>query len=173
MIATQLARHLLLILANYLPRYHCVDRVRVLVLRLAGLQIGRGTRIAGPLVLDLSLRENALQRVKIGARVYINFNCRISAGKSRVLIGNDCLIGPNVSLETATHKVDVATRSREWTSKPIILCDNSWIGASVVILAGVTVGENAIVAAGAVVASDVGANTMVGGVPAKGLKTLS
>ena len=41
------------------------------------------------------------------------------------------------------------------------------------ILPGVTIGENAVVAAGAVVSKDVPANTIVGGVPAKIIKTIS
>jgi acetyltransferase-like isoleucine patch superfamily enzyme len=49
---------------------------------------------------------------------------------------------------------------------------NAWIGAGVTILPGVTVGENAIVAAGAVVSKDVPDNTIVGGIPAKLIKTI-
>jgi len=47
-----------------------------------------------------------------------------------------------------------------------------WIGAGATILAGVTIGENAVVAAGAVVSKDVPANTVVGGIPAKIIKTI-
>ena len=47
-----------------------------------------------------------------------------------------------------------------------------WIGAGTTILPGVTGGENAIVAAGAVVNKDVPANTIVGGVPAKVIRTM-
>ena len=49
---------------------------------------------------------------------------------------------------------------------------NAWIGAAATILPGVTIGENAVVAAGAVVSKDVPANTVVGGIPAKFIKTL-
>ena len=55
---------------------------------------------------------------------------------------------------------------------PIVVKDNVWIGAHATILAGVTIGENAVVAAGAVVTKDVPANTIVGGVPARVLKTI-
>jgi acetyltransferase-like isoleucine patch superfamily enzyme len=50
---------------------------------------------------------------------------------------------------------------------------NAWIGAGATILPGVTVGENSVVAAGAVVSKDVPDNTVVGGIPAKVLKSIS
>lgn len=55
---------------------------------------------------------------------------------------------------------------------PITIGNNVWIGANVTILPGVTVGEDAVIAAGAVVTSDVAAGTVVGGVPAKFLKSI-
>ena len=55
---------------------------------------------------------------------------------------------------------------------PIHLKKNAWIGANATFLHGVAVGENAVVAAGAVVTTDVPDNTVVGGVPAKVIKTL-
>lgn len=56
--------------------------------------------------------------------------------------------------------------------KPVHICRNAWIGAGATILPGVTVGENAVVAAGAVVTKDVAPNTIVGGNPAKLIKTI-
>ncbi|HEX2927925.1 MAG TPA: DapH/DapD/GlmU-related protein [Ruminiclostridium sp.] len=56
--------------------------------------------------------------------------------------------------------------------KPIVIKRNAWIGAGVTILPGVTVGENSVVAAGALVSKDVPANMVVGGIPAKIIKTV-
>jgi acetyltransferase-like isoleucine patch superfamily enzyme len=56
--------------------------------------------------------------------------------------------------------------------RSILVKRNAWIGAGATILPGVTIGENSIVAAGAVVNKDVPANTIVGGIPAKILKTM-
>ena len=56
--------------------------------------------------------------------------------------------------------------------KTVLIKRNAWIGAAATILPGVTVGENAVVAAGAVVHKDVAANTVVGGIPARVIKTI-
>jgi acetyltransferase-like isoleucine patch superfamily enzyme len=56
--------------------------------------------------------------------------------------------------------------------KPIFIKQNAWIGANVTLLPGVTIGENAVVAAGAVVSKDVPDNAVVGGIPAKIIKTI-
>ena len=55
---------------------------------------------------------------------------------------------------------------------PIQLGKNVWIGSNSTILQGVTIGDNAIVAAGSVVTKDVLANTIVGGVPARYIRSI-
>mgnify|MGYP002393330242 CR=1 FL=1 len=57
--------------------------------------------------------------------------------------------------------------------KAIHIKKNAWIGAGATILQGVTIGENAIVASGAVVSKDVPDNTVVGGIPARIIKTIA
>ena len=56
--------------------------------------------------------------------------------------------------------------------KPVKIGSKVWIGANVTILPGVTIGDGAVIAAGAVVNKDVEPNTVVGGVPAKFIKTI-
>lgn len=80
-------------------------------------------------------------------------------------------IGPRVNLVTENHPLDPADR-RALITKPIIIKKNAWIGAGATILPGVTIGENAVVAAGSVVSKDVPANVVVGGVPAKTIKSI-
>ena len=81
------------------------------------------------------------------------------------------LVGPKVVFATLNHLTDPNKR-HTMIPKPIILGKNVWVGASAVFLPGVTVGDGAIVAAGAVVNHDVPARTIVGGVPARVLKTI-
>ena len=89
-----------------------------------------------------------------------------------ITIEDNVLIGPKVNLITENHPLDPTDR-RALICKPIVIKRNAWIGAAATILPGVTIGENAVVAAGAVVSKDVPANTIVGGVPAKIIKTIN
>ena len=57
-------------------------------------------------------------------------------------------------------------------AKPIVIERNAWIAANVTIIGGVTVGENSVVAAGSVVTNDVPPNTLVGGNPAKVIRSI-
>jgi len=106
----------------------------------------------------------------IGKNVFINFDCTF-LDLGGITIEDDVLIGPKVSLVTENHPLSPENR-RGMICKPILIKRNAWIGANATILGGVTIGENSIVAAGAVVSKDVPDNTIVGGVPAKFIKTI-
>ena len=108
--------------------------------------------------------------ITIGKNVFINHACSF-LDLGGITIEDNVLIGPRVNLVTENHPSDPAER-RSLMTKPIVIRRNAWIGANATILPGVTIGENAIVAAGAVVAKDVPANTVVGGVPAKFIKAI-
>ena len=84
-----------------------------------------------------------------------------------IVIGDDTMLGPNVSLLTSGHPTAVADRRAGITIAPIHIGANVWIGGGATILGGVTVGDGAVVAAGAVVSRDVPPATLVAGVPAR------
>lgn len=84
---------------------------------------------------------------------------------------DEVLIGPKVNLITENHPLDPEDR-KALIAKPITLKQRAWIGAGSTILPGVTVGQNAVVAAGSVVSKDVPDNVVVGGVPAKFIKSI-
>lgn len=89
-------------------------------------------------------------------------------------IGSRVMMGPRVNLLAENHVADrTDLPMKEQGVRRGFLCieDDVWIGAGATILAGVTVGRGAIVAAGAVVTHDVPAFAVVGGVPARILKT--
>ncbi len=105
--------------------------------------------------------------ISLGSRVYINANCTfLDAGE--IVIGDDCLIGPNVQILAVSHDTDPQHRlAKHSYAVDTIIGENVWLGAGAIVLPGVKIGDNAIVGAGAVVSSDVSANTRVAGNPAR------
>jgi acetyltransferase-like isoleucine patch superfamily enzyme len=107
--------------------------------------------------------------IRLGRNVFVNQNCRFN-DIGGIDIGDDVMIGPGVSLLTSGHPLDPVQRRTGITSAPIRIGRNVWIGASALIMQGVTVEADAVVAAGAVVTRDVPARTLVAGVPATVIK---
>lgn len=107
-----------------------------------------------------------------GENVFINYNCCI-LDVMPVVLGNNVMIAPNVQIYTATHPLEAKARNsgREF-AKPITIGDNVWIGGGAIICPGVTIGNGSVIAAGAVVVKDVPVNVLVGGNPARVLKTI-
>ncbi|MDR6458770.1 acetyltransferase-like isoleucine patch superfamily enzyme [Chryseobacterium vietnamense] len=110
------------------------------------------------------------KNINIGKNVFINFDCTFLA-LGGITIEDDVLIGPKVSLITENHPLEPQYR-KGLTGQPVHIKRNAWIGANATILPGVTIGENAVVAAGAVVSKDVPDHVVVGGIPAKIIKTI-
>ena len=110
------------------------------------------------------------RNITIGRNVFINQGCSL-LDIGGIAIEDDVMIGPNVSLVTAGHPLDPARR-RQIVAAPIRIRRNAWLGAGASVLGGVTVGEDSVVAAGAVVVRDVPEGTLVGGVPARVLRSV-
>lgn len=105
--------------------------------------------------------------IRFGKNVSINFGCTI-LDCTRVEIGDNTLLGPQVQIYTATHPLQAQKRLEGLElAKAVTIGKNVWLGGACVILPGVWVGDNAVVGAGAVVTHDVPANTVVAGNPAK------
>jgi acetyltransferase-like isoleucine patch superfamily enzyme len=141
-----------------------VNQVRKLLTEITGSEVDVTTTVAIPFYTNFG------RFITIGKRVYINHACTF-LDMGGITLEDDVLIGPKVNLVTENHPLNPIDR-RALTSKPIVVKRNAWIGAAATILPGVTIGENSVVAAGAVVTSDVPPNTIVGGVPAKIIKTI-
>jgi acetyltransferase-like isoleucine patch superfamily enzyme len=109
--------------------------------------------------------------IRVGRNVFINQNCTIY-DLGGVDIGDDVMIGPNVSIITSGHPLEPSRRRSGVTAAPIVIGRNVWIAAGATIIGGVTVGENSVVAAGAVVTRDVPPNVLVAGVPATVIRAL-
>ena len=112
------------------------------------------------------------KQISIGKRFFANFNLTI-LDEARVTIGDDCFIGPNVSIYTACHSTDSIERNtrQEW-AEPVKIGDNVWIGGSVTILPGVTIGNNVTIGAGSVVTKDIPDNVVAVGNPCRVIKNI-
>ena len=111
--------------------------------------------------------------VSIGAKTVLGQECTISA-YSRVSIGRECVIADRVMLIDFDHgmaEVERPIRLQGIYKRDVRVGNNVWIGYGACILRGVTVGDNAVIGTNAVVTSDVPANAVVGGVPARVIRT--
>lgn len=112
------------------------------------------------------------KNILAGDNLLINYNVTI-LDVDEVRIGDHCMIGPGTVIATVNHPMTPSGRRKHLSIvKPVSIGDDVWIGAHATIMPGVRIGNNCIVAAGAVVTRDVPDNSLVGGVPAKVLRTL-
>ncbi len=118
--------------------------------------------------------------ILVGKDCFINYNC-VFLDIAPITLEDGVMVGANVTLATPLHpyladermikKYPDGVHDLEYAA-PITLKKNCWISSNATISGGVTVGENSIVAAGAVVLHDVPPNSIVGGVPARVIRTI-
>lgn len=110
--------------------------------------------------------------IRIGENSGIGVNCSV---RGPLEIGANVMMGPDVMIMTSSHNVEsIGVPMNQQGALPkqkVIIGDDVWIGARVIILPGVKVGTGSIIGAGAVVTKDVPDYTVVGGVPAKFIKS--
>lgn len=145
-------------------------RARTRVYRILGWTVGPETTIMGK--IELAPTGKSRSNITIGSRCFINRGIYIDAGAT-VNIGHGVAIGNHVKILTTSHELgDVQYRAGKVFTSPITVGNGAWIASGVTILPGITIGAGSIVAAGAVVTRDVPPNTLVGGVPAKLIRSL-
>ena len=112
------------------------------------------------------------KQISVGKRFFANFHFTV-LDEAPVTIGDDCFIGPNVSIYTACHSTDPVERNtrQEW-AEPVTIGNNVWIGGSVTILPRVTIGDNVTIGAGSVVTKDIPSGTVAVGNPCRVIKVL-
>jgi maltose O-acetyltransferase len=145
-------------------------RVRTVLYRAAGVKIGARSLVFGTLRL---MGPGAIaERFTVGEDCVLNapFFADLSGP---ITLGKGVTIGHHSRLITAEHAVHRAgRRAGVVTPRPIVIEEGAWLSAGVTVLPGVTIGHGSVVAAGAVVTADVAPNTLVGGVPARFIKSL-
>jgi acetyltransferase-like isoleucine patch superfamily enzyme len=167
------------------------NRLKIIRLSLAypSLRFGRGVTLGREsrlLVCDggsLRLGDNAalefLARIEAkGGKVDIGRDSFIGqgtiiVGMDRVSIGAHALIAEYVTIRDHDHAFEATrpTVTSGMRKAPITIGTNVWIGAKATITRGVSIGNNSVIGANAVVTRDVPANSVVGGVPARSIRT--
>ncbi len=113
------------------------------------------------------------KHVHMGKEVYANvFLSLVDDG--HIYIGDHVMIGPHVTVCTATHPICPELREHQAQyNLPVHIERNAWIGGGCFIMPGVTIGENSIIGAGSVVTKDIPANVIAVGTPAKVLRPIT
>lgn len=143
---------------------HTKSETRELISQITGEKVDSTTELRLPFYTDFG------QNLHLGKNDYIS-NCSMFVDLGGIYIGDNVLIGPNATITSVNHHQE-PSRRRNLKFDSVYIHDNAWLGANVTVTPGTVIGENAIVAAGAVVTKDVPANTIVGGVPARVIKTI-
>lgn len=140
-----------------------------------GVSIGAETLVMHGSILHVyNFRDLPHAGITIGVKSLIG-EYNVIRGQGGVTIGDRVYTSPHVQIVAVNHVFDDPQRpftEQGITAQGIVIEDDVWIGSGAVITDGVRVGKGAVVAAGAVVTSDVAAHTVVGGVPAKLIKTI-
>ena len=138
------------------------------------MELGNNINIGSHSQVIISTSFNNLgEFIKIGNNVGIGEFSYIGGGAGTT-IGDDTIIGQYFSTHPENHNYfnnDKLIREQGTTRKGIVIGSNCWIGSKVTILDGVTIGNASVVAAGSVVTKSFEENVVIGGVPAKVIKS--
>ncbi|WP_315110665.1 sugar O-acetyltransferase [Clostridium intestinale] len=113
------------------------------------------------------------KNIEVGNNFFVNYNCTIlDVGK--VIIGENVMFAPNVSIYTAGHPVHPESRNSGYEyGIEVIIGDNVWIGGNVIINPGVKIGKNVVIGAGSVVTKDIPDNAIAVGNPCKVIREVT
>lgn len=125
----------------------------------------------------LSSTIRGLENLSIGYDSHIPHGTTIYCTEATLSIGNKVMFGPNPTIVTGDHRMDVigeymidVRQKLPQNDQSVVIEDDVWVGANVTILKGVTIGKGSVVAAGSVVTKTFPPYSIIGGVPAKIIK---
>ena len=138
--------------------------------------IGEGTFMLGP------IRFHYGCHTRVGRGCFMNFNFTVQ-DDARVTIGDHCNFGPNVTIVTPMHPMlpeerrGIVCKDGEERflcyAKPVVIGDDCWFGANVVVCPGVTIGDGCVIGAGSVVTRDIPARSFAAGTPARVIRAIT
>ena len=131
------------------------------VLREIFARFGEGGRIEPPFRCDYGCHTS------IGKNFYANYDC-IVLDCAKVHIGDNVMLGPRVTICTATHPICAEERrSALEMALPVEIDDGVWIGAGAIVNPGVSIGARSVIGSGSVVTKDIPADVVAAGNPCR------
>ena len=131
-----------------------------------------GTYSEGLFITPPIYANFGLKHLHVGKNVYFNYGATL-VDDADIFIGDNTLIGPNVTIVTASHPISPTLRKHALQyNKQVHIGKNVWIGAGAIILPGVSIGDNTVIGAGAVVTKSFGSDLVIVGNPAHILRKI-
>ncbi len=123
--------------------------------------------------IELPFRANwGGHHVHFGSGVYANSNLTL-VDDGHIYVGDRVMIGPNVTVATANHPLEPELREKGLQyNRDVRIGENTWLGAGVIIVPGVTIGKNTVIGAGSVVTRDIPDNVLAVGNPARVIREI-
>jgi len=141
----------------------CFEKKRKL-LNSIGYEIGEGTKVVGPI--------ECYGKLIVGKNCWIGKNLTIN-GNGTVIIGDNCDIAPEVTFQTGGHLIGPPERrAGEGQIFKQTVGRGTWIGGGTTVCNSVDIGNSSVVAGCACVTKNIPDNVLVGGVPAKIIRSL-
>lgn len=139
-------------------------------------KMGKGCFMQGPIFFHYG------SHTTIGESFFGNYNLTIQ-DDARVTIGDNCNFGPNVTIVTPIHPMlpderlmmrnEEGKPTRFCYAKPVVVGNDVWLGANVVICGGVTVGDGCVIGAGSVIVKDIPPMTFAAGNPCRVIRPIT
>lgn len=130
-------------------------------------KMGTGIHVEPPFHCDYG------SNIEVGDNFYTNYNCVI-LDVAKVVIGDNVLLAPNVSIYTAGHPIHPDSRNSGYEyGIGVTIGDNVWIGGSAVINPGVHIGNNVVIGSGSVVTKDIPDNAIAAGNPCRVIRYIT
>ena len=143
--------------------------------------LGANVKVLGKAKIYLGNRVAIRDNVVVGGNGILEIGDRTVVNEStiltcmeRVKIGRDCMLAPFVYILDVDHEFgakELPMSQQGYNIAPVVIGNDVWVGTHCIITKGVTIGDGAVIAANSVVNKDVPPYTIVGGTPAKILKT--
>lgn len=122
----------------------------------------RMKQVGNDVILGIGFNACGHENISIGSHVYIGDGARFLCTMASIIIGDYCMLGPEVMIITGDHRTDVVgkymfdvTEKLPENDQPVHIERDVWVGARAIILKGTRIGEGSVIAAGAVVLGNI------------------